>query len=102
MTSQPNKPLPPQFGREFIKTLREHFRLQAEVKALASIIETFVYQNTPPPKNWIELLKMARKTEAYQKISEQYAQDLSRLEGVLEANELARFLETIPPTQLLN
>src|SRR5713226_9355864 len=81
------------FTKEFTKLLREYFRLQAEVKTLAGIIQTFVHLNEPPPMNWLELLKLARETQDYRNISEQYTQVLARLESVADASELARLLE---------
>jgi hypothetical protein len=38
----------PKLTCEFIKLIREHFRLQADVRALAAILETAVKLNQPP------------------------------------------------------
>ena len=91
----------PKVIREFIKLVREHFHLQAEVKTLAAILETAVYVHQPPI-DWLEALKLARETEAYRNISEQYAPLLAQLEQSADANELDRLIGTIPPTDFLN
>jgi hypothetical protein len=87
--------------REFIKLIREHFRLQAEVQTLAAILETAVHVHEPP-NGWLEALKLARETEAYRNISEQYASLVVQLEKSADANDLDRLMDTIPPTDFLN
>jgi hypothetical protein len=91
----------PKAIREFIKLIREHFPLQAEVRTLASILETAVYLNQPPI-GWLNMLKLVRKTPDYRSISEQYAPLLAQFEESADANELARLISTIPPTQPFN
>jgi hypothetical protein len=91
----------PEQVQEFIKLLREHFRLRADVKASAAILETAVRFNQTP-FGWLEALKVTREEPAYRSISEQFAPQLAELEQSLEASELVRFLESIPPTQFLN
>jgi hypothetical protein len=91
----------PKIVREFIKLIREHFRLQAEVRMLAAILETAVVKDQPPI-GWLEALKQARKTQTYRNISEQYAPLLAQLEQSADANELDRLIGTIPPTDFLN
>lgn len=91
----------PERVREFVKLIREHFRLQADVKALAAILETAVRLNQPPFE-WLEALKLTRKEAAYRSISEQFEPQLAELERSLEENDLARLLKSIPPVQFPN
>jgi len=91
----------PKVIREFIKLVREHSRLQAEVKTLAAILETSVYVHEPPI-DWLEALKLARETEAYRNISEKYDSLLVQLEKTADLNQLDRLISTIPPTEFLN
>jgi hypothetical protein len=91
----------PKVIREFTKLVREHLRLQAEVKTLAAILDTAVYVHQPPI-DWLEALKLARETEAYRNISEQYDSLLVQLEKSADLNQLDRLISTIPPTEFLN
>jgi hypothetical protein len=87
--------------REFVKLIREHFRLQAEVRTLAALLETAVQLNQPP-FGWLDALKLARKQPDYRSISEQFEPQLAEVERSLEESELGRVLEKIPPIQFLN
>lgn len=90
----------PKAIREFINLIREHFRLPAEIRTLAAILETAVHGDQPPI-GWLEALKVARETLAYRNISEQHAPLLAQLEESADAIELARLISTIPATQSL-
>jgi len=91
----------PKRAHEFVKLIREHFRLQADVRALAAILEMAEKHNRPP-YGWLDALKVMRTEPAYRNISEQFAPRLAELEQSLEANELVRLLESIPPAHFLN
>jgi hypothetical protein len=85
----------------FVKLIREFFRLQAEVRTLAAILQTAEQLDQPPIK-WLEALKQARTHPNYRNISEQYAPLLDHIEQSAQANELDRLIKSIPPTQFLN
>jgi hypothetical protein len=87
----------PEQIREMGKLIREHFRLQAEIRSLAAILEG-AEQVRQPPWGWRQALKQLRLTESYRKISEQYAQQLTHIEQAADENELRRLIDTIPPT----
>jgi hypothetical protein len=87
--------------REIIKLIRAYFRLQAEARFLAAMLQTAELMDQPPIK-WLEALKQARNLPDYRKISEQHSEQLSELEESADANELSHFLESIPPTEFLN
>jgi hypothetical protein len=89
----------PQQIRETAKLLREHFRLQAEARSLAAILEG-AEQVRQPPWNWREALKQLRVTDSYRNISEQYAQRLAHIEEAADENELLQVIDTMPPTRL--
>jgi hypothetical protein len=84
--------------RETAKLIREHFRLQAEARSLAAILEG-AEQVRQPPWNWRDALKQLRLTESYRNISEQYTQQLADIEQYADENELCRVIDTIPPTR---
>lgn len=87
--------------RVVVKLIREHFRLQAEIKLLAAVIETAVALNQPP-LGWEEALRKGRLQPEYRSISQQYASQLAHVEQTLDAKELERLIGTIPPTQFVN
>ena len=91
----------PKTTREFVKLIREHFRLEAEVKTLAAILETAVFLNQPPI-GWLNALKVARLQQDYRNISEQFGPQLVQLDAAVDWNELIRVLGNIPPSQFLN
>jgi hypothetical protein len=91
----------PEQTREIIKLVREHFRLQAEVRTLAAILEVAERLDQAPFK-WLDALKQARQTPGYRTISEQFEPQLAEVERSLEDTELGLMLEKIPPTQFLN
>ena len=91
----------PKQTRQFIKLIREHFRLRAEVITLAAILETAVRLNQPS-LGWLKALKLARTEQEYQNTSEQFEPLLAELEQSAEATELDSLLDSIPPTQFLN
>ena len=82
-----------------------HFRLQAEVRALAAILEPAVTLKQPP-YDWLEALKLARKQREYRNVSEQFEPQIAQLEQAPEAKEAAGnlddFLSSIPPAEFLN
>lgn len=84
--------------REFVPLIREYFRLQAEVRSLAAILEGAA-QGHQPPWAWREALKQLRLTESYRNISEQYALELARIEQVADERELRRVMEALPPSR---
>jgi hypothetical protein len=87
--------------RVIVRLIREHFRLQAEVKLLAALLETAVALNQPPNR-WPEALRQGRLQREYRSISEQYASQLAHVEQTLDAKELEKLIGTIPPTQFVN
>jgi hypothetical protein len=87
--------------REVVKLIREHFRLQAEVRMLALILENSV-TIMRPPVGWQELLQRGRLTPEYRSISEQSAQLLAHVEQAPDETELDELFGTIPPTDFLN
>jgi len=89
----------PERIRETARLIREHLRLQAEVRSLAAILES-AEQVRQPPWAWRDALKQLRRTESYRNISEQYAQQLARIEEAADENELSRVIGTIPPPRL--
>lgn len=91
----------PEQTHEFVKLIREHFRLRADINTLAAILETAVRLNRPP-FGWLEALKLARTKHEYRNISEQFEPQLAEVERSLEEAELDRLLDSIPPTQFLN
>jgi len=84
--------------REFVPLIREYFRLQAEVRSLAAILEGSA-QVRQPAWGWREALKQLRLTESYRNISEQYALELAHIEQVADEHELRRVIEALPPTR---
>jgi hypothetical protein len=84
--------------REIARLIREHFLLQADIRALGAILDAAVNLNQPP-FGWLEALRLARLQPDYRNISEQLAPQLAELEQSLEASELVRLLENIPPIQ---
>jgi len=91
------KKMTPKQVREFVPLIREYFRLQAEVRSLAAILEGAV-QGHQPPWGWREALKQLRLTDCYRNISEQYALELAHIEQAADEHELRRVLDTLPPT----
>ena len=86
----------PKQVREIVPLIREYFRLQAEVRSLAAILEGAV-QGHQPPWAWREALKPLRLTQSYRNISEQYALELAHIEQVADEHELRRVMEALPP-----
>jgi len=95
----------PEEGRKLLKLMREHFCLQAEVYALAAILETAVTLDEAP-YGWLDALKQARQQDAYRSIAEQFEPQFVQIERALGAKEaegkLADLLGSLPPTQFLN
>jgi len=91
----------PRHTREFVKLIREQFRLQADVRLLAAILQTCAALNQPP-LDWQEKLRLGRLTPEYRSVSQQYEPQLVELERSLDATELDRLLDSIPPTEFLN
>jgi hypothetical protein len=91
----------PEQTREILKLVREHFRLQAEVRTLAAMLEVAERLDQAPFK-WLDALKQARETQGYRSISEQFEPQLVAIEHSLEENELAHLLGSIPPAEFLN
>lgn len=91
----------PESTQAFVKLIREFFRLQADVRTLAAILQAAEQLDQPPIK-WLEALRLARLQPDYRSISEQYAPLLAHIEQSAEANELDRLIKSIPPTQFLN
>ena len=87
--------------RVFVKLVREHFRLQADVRMLASLLETSLALNQLP-HGWLDALRLGRLQPEYRSISEQYASQLAHIEQTLDAKELEKLIGTIPPTQFVN
>lgn len=77
--------------------MRDYCRLDAERRMLAALFYT-AEVNDQPPYKWLDALKQARTTPEYRKISEQLEPSLVALEESLEQDELARLIESIPPT----
>jgi hypothetical protein len=91
----------PEQTRAFVKLIREHFRLQADIRMLAAILESAATFNHPP-FGWLEALRLGRSTPEYRNISQQYAQQLAHIEQSAEATELDQLIRSIPPTEFLN
>lgn len=91
----------PKTTREFVKLIREFFRLQAEVRSLAALLQTAELMDQPPIK-WLDALKQMRTLQEYRNISEQYAPLLAHIEQFAEATELDQLIKSIPPTEFLN
>ena len=91
----------PEAVREFIKLLRACCHLRADRNALAAILEGAEKFNQVP-HGWLNALKLARTTPEYRSISEQLEPSFAGLEESLQESELARLIESIPPTDLLN
>ena len=81
--------------------MRANFRLQADVRALAMILEAAVDLNQPP-LGWLDALRLARLQPEYRSISEQLAPQFAALEQSLDLSELGGLLDSIPPTDFLN
>jgi len=81
------------------KLIREHFRLQAEARSLAAILEG-AEQVRQPPWKWRDALQQLRLTQSYRNISEQYAQQLAHIEEAADENELSQVIDTLPPPRL--
>lgn len=93
--------LNPEQSRKLIELLRDYVRLQAEIRALASILETAVVINEVPV-GWLDLLKKARQEEAYRSIAEQYKPLFARVDAAADATEVEQLLRTIPSARILN
>jgi len=88
-------------AHKLVQLAREHFRLLAEIKSLAAILETAERLNQAPIK-WLDALKLLRTQPEYRNISEQFEPQLAEVERSAEAIELGRLLDSIPPAQFLN
>jgi hypothetical protein len=93
--------LPPEFGRQFAALLREHLRLQADIRSLASMLK-HAEASEVPPYGWLDALKALRETPAYRSISEQYEPQFHAIEDAADGEECLKLLATMPPTRLPN
>jgi hypothetical protein len=87
--------------RVLVKLIREHFRLQADVRLLGALLETALATDQPP-HGWQEALRQGRLQPEYRSISEQYAPQLAHVEQTLDMKELEKLIATIPPTRFVN
>jgi hypothetical protein len=88
-------------SREIVKLIREHFRLQADVRLLASLLEAAERLNQAP-HGWLKALRQGRMTPEYRNVSEQLEPQLAQFEQSLDADELNHLIEMLPPTQFVN
>lgn len=89
------------FGRKLAEVMREHARLEADIRALASIL-TIAEEQEQVPHEWLTALKALRLESEYQKISGQYDSLISEVERASEAMDIENLLLTMPPAQYLN
>jgi hypothetical protein len=94
-------PIPSEITRLFVKIARENFRLRADIKTLAGILEAAkVYPQSLP--QWRELWLQARETPAYQQTANQFSQSLELLEKVANENEVLAILRQFPMSEVVN
>jgi hypothetical protein len=75
-----NKSTIPIRGLNLIELIRDYCRLEAEVKALASILECVESRGGLPKGGWRATLEKMRRTPEYRSVSEQYEPLLLRAE----------------------
>jgi len=80
---------------------RENFRLRADVKVLAGILEMCATLRQPP-EQWKEQWRRARQTQPYRDTSEQFEPLLAKLETLADENELKEMLLDFPDPEFLN
>jgi hypothetical protein len=85
----------PEEVKKFAGLLRDYCRLQAEVRALAAILETAVTLNVPPV-GWLDRLMEMRQTLEYRSIAEQYEPQIRQGEQAADDALLNNVVRTIP------
>ena len=94
-------PMNPEFPRKLVALMREHLRLQADLRTLASIL-TVAEMQERPPYEWLEALKLMREQPEYQNIAQEHEQLFRSVENAADVEECQRLLETMPSTQFPN
>ena len=87
--------------RAFVKLLREFFRLQADVYALAAILEG-AKEHDIIPADWRVTLDTIRASAEYRKTSEQFSSQLDKIEQSADQTDLEFLIRTIPQAPFLH
>jgi hypothetical protein len=93
--------VPSELTRSFAKMARENFRLRADIKVLAGILEMCATLRQPP-EQWKKQWRQARETQAYRDTSEQFEPLLAKLETLADENEVLEILRKFPKSEFLN
>jgi len=94
-------PLSSEITKSFVTVARDYWRLQADISALAAILET-ARTLQQPPKQWKELFLRARETPGYREIAEKFEPQLAKLEKAAEENEVIEILRQFPQSKFPN
>jgi hypothetical protein len=92
----------PKFNRTLVAMMREHLRLQADVRSLASILIYAETENHLPTEGWLATLKGLRQTPEYRSISEQYEPLFLSAEQAADLAECQQLLATMPKSEFPN
>lgn len=88
-------PMNPEFPRKLVELMRDYQRLQADNRALASILEYVRSEGHLPAEGWLAALKELRQKSAYRTISEQYELLFRAVEDAADVEECERLLQTM-------
>jgi hypothetical protein len=92
----------PKLGRTLVALMREHLRLQADLRSLAAILAYAETENHLPSEGWLATLKVMRQTPEYRTISEQYEPLFLSAEQAADLAECQQLLATMPKSQFPN
>jgi hypothetical protein len=94
--------LKPEHGRRFIALLRDYMLLQAEIRALSSVLRLVEHEKLVPQGWTKERLEVLRQQPEYRNISEQYEPLFLQAEESADLSEAANLLDKLPSARIQN